>query len=438
MALKELQNLNLEKLAQEGIKKRKFDSAFVYRFPFSEDLPPINLEEFEKSAFEFDSVEMPLYIHIPFCTKTCFYCHYFKTAPPSKQAVENYLQALEKEATAFAKKLEDKAKINCLFFGGGTPTYLPTDKILDLVSLLEEKFEFAEKIEATVESSPETLSEEKLSALAGKFSRLSIGVQSFDDRVLQQANRNHSSKQAVKAIEMGKAAGFESVNIDLIYGLPGQSIESWQNTLETAAGLGLESVTASSLRILRGTKFRSMPESAFPSEEQKLEMHSAFIEKFSKQGMLQCFPYQFVKQGQQMFFLENQWSNGEFLGLGASSCSFLNKWDFNNWFPVENYVEKVEENGFSAAVGKKISKQEEMIRMLALGMKKSGVNREDNGVNKADFEKKFDAGIEEVFGQEVSKLRELELLKESNGHLGLSTKGLLFFDEVGRVFASKK
>ncbi len=437
MALKELQNLDLKKLAQEGVEKSKFDSAFVYRYPFSEDMPPVNLKEFEESAFEFDSVEMPLYIHIPFCTKACFYCHYFKTVPSSEQAVENYLQALKKEATAYAERLESKARINCLFFGGGTPTHLPAKKINQIVSSMEEKFEFAEKIEATVESSPETLSEGKLSALAGKFNRLSIGVQSFDDEVLRGANRNHSGEQAVKAIEAGKAAGFESVNIDLIYGLPGQSTESWRKTLETAAGLGLESVTASSLRILRGTKFRSMPESAFPSEEQKLEMHSAFIEKFSKQGMLHCFPYQFVKLGQQMLFLENQWSNREFLGLGASSCSFLNKWDFNNWFPVQNYIEKVEENGFSAAVGKRISKEEEMIRMLALGMKKSGINREDNGVNKIEFEKKFGAGIEEVFKQEVSKLRELELLKESNGYLGLSPKGLLFFDEVGRVFASK-
>ncbi|MDP6671187.1 MAG: radical SAM family heme chaperone HemW [archaeon] len=437
MTLKELQNLDLKKLALEGIEKSKFDSAFVYRYPFSEDLPPVDLKEFEKNAFEFDSVKMPLYIHIPFCTKACFYCHYFKTVPSSEKIVEDYLRALEKEAAAYSKKLENKAKINCLFFGGGTPTYLSAEKINKLVSLLKEKFEFAEKIEATIESSPETLSEEKIFALADKFNRLSIGVQSFDNKVLHDANRNHSSEEAVKAIEMAKAAGFKSVNIDLIYGLSGQSTESWQKTLETAAGLGLESVTASSLRILCGTKFRSMPKTSFPSEEQKLKMHSAFIEKFSNQGMLQCFPYQFVKQGQEMFFLENQWSNGEFLGLGASSCSFLNKWDFNNWYPVQNYVKKVEENGFPTAIGKRISKEEEMIRMLALGMKKSGVNRKDNGVNKADFEKKFGVKIEASFGTEILKLKKLDLLKESGSHLGLSSIGLLFFDEVARIFASK-
>jgi oxygen-independent coproporphyrinogen-3 oxidase len=437
MAIEALQKIDLKKLALAGIEKKKFDSPFVYRYPFSDDLPPVDLKEFEKSAFEFDSVEMPLYIHLPFCTKPCFYCHYFKTVPSSNQVVENYLQALEKEATAYAKRLKGKAKINCLFLGGGTPTYLSAEKINQLVSFLKEKFDFVEKIEATVESSPETITEEKLSKLTEEFSRLSIGVQSFDNNVLREANRNHSSEQAVRAIEMTNAAGFKSVNIDLIYGLPGQSTKSWQQTLETAAGLDLESVTASSLRILHGTKFRSMPKTSFPREEQKLEMHSAFIEKFSSQGMLQCFPYQFVKQGQEMFFLENQWSNGEFLGLGASSCSFLNKWDFNNWFPVQNYTEKVEENGFSTAVGKRISKDEEMIRMIALGMKKSGINREDNGVNKADFEKKFGAKVGDVFGQEILKLKDLGLLKESSSYLGLSPAGLLFFDEVARVFASK-
>ena len=91
MAIEALQKIDLKKLALAGIEKKKFDSPFVYRYPFSDDLPPVDLKEFEKSAFEFDSVEMPLYIHLPFCTKPCFYCHYFKTVPSSNQVVENYL-----------------------------------------------------------------------------------------------------------------------------------------------------------------------------------------------------------------------------------------------------------------------------------------------------------------------------------------------------------
>jgi oxygen-independent coproporphyrinogen-3 oxidase len=138
-----------------------------------------------------------------------------------------------------------------------------------------------------------------------------------------------------------------------------------------------------------------------------------------------------------MVFLEQQWSNGSFLGIGQSSCSFIAGWDYNNAFPLKKYCAAVEQNKISAAVGKKLSAKEEMIRFAALGLKKCGINREQGGINKKLFKEKFGLEIEEAFKGEIQKLQALELIEKKGNVLGLSKKGFFFHDEIAKQFFEK-
>ncbi len=426
----------LLELRKAGIEKNPRDHDFVYRYPPSDKMPFIDLKRFigNLEGADFAKEEIAFYLHLPFCTKICSYCHYSKQLAVSKE-IELYAEAVKKEMSGYRELIKGEIKLNSVFFGGGTPTVLKAEQLSELLQSLSTTFDLnLEKKEISIESSPETLGEEKLFALreAG-FNRLSIGAQDFDDAVLKQCNRNHGTKQALQAFDSARSAGFQNINIDLLYGLPGQTIESWEQTMQQISELKPESVTASDLRILPGAKFYSTDE-IFPSTGQMVEMYSLFAEKMLSMHYIQQFPYQFVKPGREMAFLEQQWSNGSFLGIGQSSCSFIAKWDYNNAFPLKKYCEAITDNKISAAMGKKLSKKEEMIRFAALGLKKCGINREQSGINKATFKKKFGIEIEGAFKEQIEKLLALGLIENKGDWLRLSGKGLFFHDEIGKRF----
>ena len=175
-----------------------------------------------------------------------------------------------------------------------------------------------------------------------------------------------------------------------------------------------------------------MKKESFPSVSEMMEMYYCFVETFFDAGYVQQFPYQFVKKGKEMQFLENQWSSGEFVGIGTSSCSFVAGWDYNNAMPAQAYIEKVNENGVSASTGKRLSQDEAMKRFVALGLKQSGVNRINAGIERKRFEEIFGKTIDKEFGPWLEELKELGLVEDSGTNVSLSSKGLFFHDEIAR------
>ncbi len=437
MGLAGIEKIDLTGLKRGGIEKKQFGHDFVYRYPASKAMPIINKESLfaDLKETDFSAVQMAFYLHLPFCTSICSYCHYFKQLPSSSE-IELCLKAMKKEIATYSEFIDSKTKPNSVFFGGGTPTLLKASQLNSLLQFLAESFEFGPgQAETTIESSPETLDEAKLFSLREDgFNRLSIGMQDFNDAVTKKCNRNHNREQALNAFDFAKSAGFRNINIDLIYGLPGQTAKLWKDTLAKISELKPQSVTASDLRILPGTRFYSVQRNEFPNVEQILGMYSLFVEEMLSLGYKQQFPYQFVKPGSEMRFLENQWSNGQFVGFRPSSCSYLAKWDYNNAFPLKKYLEFVAENKIAAAVGKKLGKGGEMIRFFALALKKSGINRPKSGINKKRFRQKFGLTVEEAFGKKIDKLKALGLIEDKGNWLGLSKKGLFFHDEIAKQF----
>jgi len=419
----------LEKLHSRGIGKST-EHLFVYRFPDSDKMPLMDANDFAEDLEKGKSQKkIALYLHVPFCSKICHYCHYFTQLPGNRKEIGEYKNAVEREISTYRNLLKEEVTVDSILFGGGTPTTLEAGQLNELVLFLRAAFPNPKGIEVTIESSPETIGFEKLVSLRQNFNRLSIGMQDFNDKVLKDCNRNHSKAQALKAIENAREAGFDNVNIDLLYGLPGQGAAGWEKTLEEIEKIQPESVTASDLRVQKGSEFYSRERKEFASEQELVEMHSMFAEKMLSLGYERLFPYQFLKRGKEMRFLENQWQSGEFLGLGPSSCSFLNNWDYNNVFPTGKYVETVKERGLACAVGKKLSKEERMKRFVALGLKNS-----KKGVDKREFKQRFGLELEERFGDIVELLHNLDLVVGSGGTLKLTEKGNLFYDAVSRKF----
>jgi oxygen-independent coproporphyrinogen-3 oxidase len=429
----------LEELKKRGIEKQPFGHDFVYRFPESREMPPMSPLELASDLEKKQQKAIAFYFHIPFCPKPCHFCHYYKEAIPTGKTVEKYLTGLKVELTAYRSLISDKAKVQSVFFGGGTPTLLTPQQLNDLLEFFSQLFPLKKKTEVSVESSPETLSEKKLGLLReGGFNRLSIGSQDLDEAVLSKSGRAHSPKQAETAVKLARNAGFENINMDFIYGLPGQSPKGWRETVDKALQLDLESVVASDLRVQKNTPFFTWKKQLFPSVKEMREMYYCFVDEFLEGGYFQQFPYQFVKKGREMLFLENQWGSGNYIGIGASSCSFVAGWDYNNAVPLHRYLERVNENSISASTGKRLSQEEKMLRFAALGLKRSGANRRDNGASKKKFKEEFGVSIGSVFGNTITELLEIGLLKEARGYVGLDYGGLFFHDEVARRFFRKQ
>lgn len=427
--------IRLDKLKSHGIEKKPFGHGFVYRFPESKDMPALIQEGLKQAIASWNGKEAAFYFHLPFCSKQCAFCHYYKEGIPAKGLVEKYLLALKEEIKHYRGLMQNTVKVQSVFFGGGTPTILSAEQLNGLLDFFRSEFPFSSDTEVSIESSPETVTVEKLTALKeGGFNRLSIGVQDFDNAVLEKCGRPHSVEQAKKAVAIAREAGFDNVNIDLIYGLPGQSVSGWEKTLDSAEQVGVESITASDLRVQQNTEFFSMKKESFPKVEEMRAMYYGFVERFSKLGFVQQFPYQFVKKGKEMQFLENQWNSGEFIGFGASSCSFVGNWDYNNVVGREDYTQAIEEYGIGARTGKGLGLDERMKRFVALGLKRSGINRSGGGIDKSKFRKMFGIELEDKFGNIIEKLEGAGLLEINEKEVLLSYNGLFFHDEIGRMF----
>jgi oxygen-independent coproporphyrinogen-3 oxidase len=380
-----------------------------------------------------------VYVHIPFCTGVCSYCHYARVSD-MPHMVGDYLNAL-KEELRLHEHYGGKIRADSLYLGGGTPTYLNGKKLFDLIDCIQGKVEAEDDIEVTVEASPETLSKEKLDVLkkAG-VNRLSIGVQAFDDHLLLNVcRRRHNKNMAVKAVQQAKNSDFDNgVNIDLIYGLPDQTLEVWSHTLDTVEEISPEFVTTYHLRIKKGTRLSATPRHRFPSEHDTWLMYVTAIERLTDNGCIQIAPNQFAKKGFCFRHQEHKWRNKELLGVGVSAYGYVNNTVYHNVRSLQDYGDTVHKGHLPVHIGKRLSEREQMTRAMIFGLKLSGVNRPDGGLEKHAFRKDYGMRVEDVFRETLKKLRELGLVRIGRRFVQLTYKGILFSDEVCREFYSRE
>ncbi|MBB5150020.1 MULTISPECIES: radical SAM family heme chaperone HemW [Ureibacillus] len=372
-----------------------------------------------------------VYIHIPFCHQICNYCDFNKVFFHN-QPVDEYIEAVGKEiAMAVNNMPEQFENIETIYLGGGTPTALSPNQISRLLELIAKHLNI-DVIEFTAEANPDELTIEKLKALKnGGVNRLSLGVQSFDQQLLQKLGRTHTNDDVYKAIDNAIAVGFQNINIDLMYGLPGQSIELWEDTLEKALALNLPHYSAYSLIVEPKTIFYiqfSKGMLHLPPEEQEAKMYDLLMERMEDSGLSQYEISNFAKEGFQSLHNKIYWDNDEYAGFGAGAHGYMNGIRYSNYGPIKKYLQSIHMGQLPILHRHQVSINEKCEEEMFLGLRKN------EGVSYQQFEKKIGFSLNEKYGEIISKLMDDGLVMEEEGRVKLTRKGRFLGNEVFQQF----
>lgn len=372
-----------------------------------------------------------VYIHIPFCHQICNYCDFNKVFFHN-QPVDEYIEAVGKEiAMAVNNMPEQFENIETIYLGGGTPTALSPNQISRLLELIAKHLNI-DVIEFTAEANPDELTIEKLRALKnGGVNRLSLGVQSFDQQLLQKLGRTHTNDDVYKAIDNAIAVGFQNINIDLMYGLPGQSIELWEDTLEKALLLNLPHYSAYSLIVEPKTIFYiqfSKGMLHLPPEEQEAKMYDLLMERMEDSGLSQYEISNFAKEGFQSLHNKIYWDNDEYAGFGAGAHGYMNGIRYSNYGPIKKYLQSIHMGQLPILHRHQVSINEKCEEEMFLGLRKN------EGVSYQQFEKKIGFSLNEKYGEIISKLMDDGLVMEEEGRVKLTRKGRFLGNEVFQQF----
>ncbi|MCE4046987.1 MULTISPECIES: radical SAM family heme chaperone HemW [Bacillaceae] len=369
------------------------------------------------------------YIHIPFCEHICHYCDFNKVFLKG-QPVDEYLDALEQEIKLTASK--NNAPLKTVFVGGGTPTSLNAKQLERLCAIISENLHLAENAEYTFEANPGDLSPDKLKALyEGGVNRLSFGVQSFNDDLLQRIGRTHRAKDVFTSVEAAKKIGFDNISIDLMYSLPGQTLDDFAATLKQAFTLDIQHFSGYSLIIEPKTVFYNLLRKGkllTPGEDAEASMYRLLMEEMAQHGYKQYEISNFAKEGYESIHNITYWNNEEYYGFGAGAHGYVNGYRRSNFGPLKKYMEPLAAGSLPLLDNHQVTLAEMMEEELFLGLRKN------SGVSLAVFKEKYKQDIETLFAAELEKLLERGLISIEDGNLKLTYNGRFLGNEVFQSF----
>ncbi len=369
------------------------------------------------------------YIHIPFCQQICHYCDFTKFFYNERLADE-YLTALEKEIHTYIPG--EKAKVNTIFVGGGTPTALNHAQLEKLLETIADHFLIEECEEYTFEANPGDLDLEKVKMLkAYGVDRISLGVQVFDDAMLEKIGRIHKVADVYTNVDRLLQVGLTNVSIDLMYGLPGQSVAGFEKTVDEAIQFGLPHYSSYSLQIEPKTVFYqryNKGKLVKPPEEDEAEMYELLQSKLAANGVSQYEISNFSKPGYESKHNLTYWNNEHYYGIGAGAHGYLPGKRTINIRPLPAYVKQAMSNGKPILHEEPVGLKERMEEEMFLGLRKT------EGVSTSQFTEKYQRKLSNVFGDAVPKLKSRGLLEETDDRIRLTERGRILGNEVFQEF----
>lgn len=358
---------------------------------------------------------LSIYIHIPFCEKKCLYCDFLSYPAPEegrKAYLELLLSEIEKQALFYRGH-----QVITVFIGGGTPSVLGGREIEEILCKLKSNYHFENVRELTIEVNPGTVTEEKLAAyLQAGINRLSIGLQSTNEEELRTLGRIHDYRRFCHTYEMARKMGFQNINIDLMSAIPGQTYDSYRETLRKVLAHGPEHISAYSLILEEGTWFyEHRKELVFPTEEEDRQLYELTGEMLAAHGYRRYEISNYAKEGYECEHNKVYWKRGDYLGFGLGAASMIEEVRFSNPRTIEAYRTRVR----TGIVEDKqaLSREEQMEEFMFLGL------RLMEGIEKKDFLEKFGVPIENIYGETLSKLRR-EGLIEADEPIRLTSYGV--------------
>ena len=365
------------------------------------------------------------YVHIPFCTQICYYCDFSKVFIKN-QPVDSYLEHLLQEFHSY-----DIQKLRTLYIGGGTPTALSAPQLEVLLDGLTKNLDLSVLEELTIEANPGDLDEDKIAVLKNSaVNRVSLGVQTFDDKLLKKIGRSHLERDIYENIDRLKLAGFDNISIDLIYALPGQTMDQVKDNVAKAIALDIPHMSLYSLILENHTVFMNRMRRGklpLPKEEVEAEMFEYIIAELERAGFEHYEISNFSKPGFESRHNLMYWDNAEYYGIGAGASGYVNGVRYKNHGPIRHYLKAVEEG--NARINEELlSLREQMEEEMFLGLRKK------TGVSKARFEEKFGTSFENLYGQVVRDLCHQGLLQVEGQQIRMTKRGLFLGDTVAERF----
>ncbi|MBD5450935.1 MAG: radical SAM family heme chaperone HemW [Lachnospiraceae bacterium] len=394
--------------------------------------------------------DLSIYIHIPFCVRKCLYCD-FLSFPVGKipdlwkkPTIKSYANLLCQEVTASAPSYREHRVIS-VFWGGGTPSLLPAEEVSSIMDVIRERYQVAQDAEITMEMNPETVDGGKMKQyITAGINRISIGLQSADDRELSRIGRIHDYRSFLTAYDLARRNGFHNINVDLMAALPEQSISSYERTLEQVSALAPEHISAYSLILEEGTPlYERQSEYRFPTEEEDREMYLLTREFLASKGYHRYEISNYARKGYECRHNKVYWQRGDYVGFGLGASSMVQNVRWSNPHTLEAYTIYTEQLSEQCAADSEcvrrpegqasyeqkpeaayipdkqvLTRQEQMEEFMFLGL------RMVCGVSAAEFARIFGRSIGDVYGQVIDNLCRQELLVRENDRIRLTDRGL--------------
>ena len=360
--------------------------------------------------------EVALYIHIPFCKQKCFYCD-FPSYARKDDLMSDYIEALLIELKEKIKAY----KVRSLFIGGGTPSYLNEENLRKLMKVIK-NINFIEDAEKTIECNPGTVSEEKFNIMKeGGINRLSFGLQTTKNNLLKGIGRIHTFEAFKDNYNLARSVGFNNINIDMMFGLPNQSVKDWTDSLEEVAKLNPEHISAYSLIIEEGTPFYKLyneDKLKLPSEEEEREMYKKCKDILIENGYHQYEISNYAKEGKECLHNEVYWMCDEYIGVGASSSSYIDGKRIKNIDDLREYIKRI--GSGKSIVDEEIinTKNDNIEEFMFMGL------RMNCGIEEEEFKRRFHTDIDNVYKDVIEGNINKGLLERKRGRIYLTDKGI--------------
>ncbi|MFA6984366.1 MAG: radical SAM family heme chaperone HemW [Sedimentibacter sp.] len=364
--------------------------------------------------------KLGIYIHIPFCVKKCGYCDFY-SVKWDEISEYTYIQSAINEIKSYSA-LSNKFVVDTIYIGGGTPSIVNPKNLDNMINVIKIIFTVEENAEISMEANPNTLNKENLNDYSSiGINRLSIGIQSLNDDILKRIGRIHNSKEALEAIEKAKQCGFANINADVMFNIPGQTIDDINNTISQLIKKDIRHISFYSLKLEKGTPMYTLEKNKeifLPEEDEEREMYYAGRNIMEANNLFQYEISNFAVKGYECRHNLKYWSQEEYVGIGPSAHSFLKNKRFNNPSDLKEYILSGGNSNFQRNILEVMDDNQMIFEYIILRL------RLTEGLKFADFENKFSVNFKEVYAKQIEYLLKNNLIEIDDAAVRLTKRGM--------------
>jgi oxygen-independent coproporphyrinogen-3 oxidase len=378
---------------------------------------------------------MGVYVHIPFCEQKCYYCDFHSVVAGDEESfssvVSDYFLSLRREALYYKKLWEDRA-LRTIFIGGGTPSIVPAEQLASFILFLRNELPFVAEPEITIEANPHSLHYEGAAVLSkAGANRVSLGVQAFQNRLLKAIGRVHTSDQIGQSVGALKRAGITNINLDLMFGLPGQGISDWTETLREAVALRPTHLSCYGLILEDETPLARWVSAGIvhlPSDDEQAEMYDLACEMLKEEAYEHYEISNFCEPGMECQHNLLYWHNEPFIALGSGATGYIDGFRYKNMPDIQGYIESWTRHTPYYEYTDQVSLDQEMDETMMVGM------RLLRGVEEEAFFRRYQVSFRDIYREPREDLLAKGLVQESNGCLRVTRQGLFLENMVSGAF----